>query len=150
MAVDPSLVNYGLDWSCTWRTQSFELPDGSTQTLYACDLEENGLEVTGRTLLAEAISRRLSTFRGTLIDDPDYGFDVTQYVNDDIDARTLGELAAGCDAEAKKDERVLDSSTTATLAGGVLILAMSLRDLAGPFRLTLSVSDVGVQILQVR
>lgn len=109
--------------------------------------------VDGRTALAEAIARRLSTPRGTLAwigDDPDYGYDLRQHLADDLTPQALAAIGPRVEAEALADERVRAARATATLVGGVLRVALALTDAAGPFRFTLSVDAVNVTVLQVQ
>ena len=113
------------------------------------DLDPNMVDIGGRTLLIQACVRRLITYRGTLIDDPNYGTDVRTFLNADIDARMLGQIGAQVDAELIKDERVLRSNTSATFLDNVLMLSVAIVDGSGPFRLTLAVSQVTVAVLAV-
>lgn len=130
--VFPSQVNYGLDLSCV------------------TDLDPGMVEVTGRTCLVQALARRLITARGTLIDDPNYGFDLNQFLNDDLDAADVARIGSGIDAEFLKDERVLSSTTTAVLnVGGALVVTAQIQDQQGPFKLVLSVGSVSATILSI-
>jgi len=130
---------YGHDWSCT------------------NDVDIAGVEVDGITCLAQALYRRLITPRGGLIDDPNYGFDIQQFLNDDffqngtVTQGSLAMIASQVDSEMRKDERVLRSQTTMALgAGGVITLAIAITPLAGPnFKLVIAASAVTVQLLQV-
>lgn len=140
-------VSYGRDLSCFLRNVSLPMPDGSTFVTVTFDLSTDMAEVDGRQGLAEALARRLVTTRGTLLDDPDYGFDVRQYLNDDLAPRDLALIASGCEQEMLKDERVLRASATATLLNGVLLISISVIDAKGPFKLTLSAADVTIAIL---
>lgn len=125
------MTDYGLDLSCV------------------DDLTPGMVEVTGRIVLAQAIARRLMTPRGYLCDDPTYGYDVTQRVNDDMSARDLAMLYANVRNECLKDERVMDAAVTGTLSSGVLLLTITLTDGDGPFALVLGVTNVDVTILRV-
>jgi len=126
-----STPNYGTDLSCVF------------------DLDPGMVEVSGRLLLAQACVRRLITARGTLIDDLNYGFDVTQFLNDDLDPADLARIASSIDAELTKDERVFSSSTTVSLALNVLTISTQMTPSAGPtFQLTLAVNAVSVALLQ--
>lgn len=128
-----TLPNYGHDLSCT------------------TDLDPAMVEVDGVTCLAQALFRRVITPRGTLIDDANYGFDLTQFINDDLSTSDLARVGAGVDAEFLKDERVFRSSTTVTLLStGILTVVSSVTPSAGPtFKLTLAITQVTQQILQV-
>ena len=133
------------------------------------DLDPTMAEVSGRLCLSQNLARRLITPRGTLIDDPNYGYDLTQYLNADIGPSDIAQIQAGVEAEFLKDERVLDATIvaqfvgptqvqaalTATIANpqpvplGVLIITATVTDSTGPFTLVLSVSNVTVTLLAV-
>jgi hypothetical protein len=143
--------DYGTDFSLGFELVELEYPDGSFRTSHHVDFTEDFAEVSGRTVLIQSQLRRIASPRGTLIDDPDYGSDVTRYCNDDIDPRDVGSIAAEMDAEFVKDERVKSSTTTATLDDeGGLTTNSEIEDLFGPFSLVLSISKVTVKVLEVR
>lgn len=107
-------------------------------------------EVTGRILIAQRVARRYITPRGRLIDDPNFGFDMTQFVNDDLSPADIARIRAGAEAEALKDEEVLAASVSiAVSVVGLMIVTVILQDAKGPFTLVLNVSEVTVQILSV-
>lgn len=112
------------------------------------DLDQNFALVSGRTALGQAVARRLITPRGRLLNDPDYGFDLRQYLNDDLGPGDPARIASGIEQEALKDERVLTASAQVTLMAGVMTVAIALQDAAGPFTLVLAVSAVTVSILK--
>lgn len=113
------------------------------------DITSPGYYVSGNRAVAEAIARRLQTPRGGLIDDPDYGFDLTAYVNADISPADIALIQSNVDAECLKDERVAAAVSTVTLlATGVLTVVIQLTAGSGPFTLVLAVSDVTVSLLQ--
>ena len=118
------------------------------------DLDPRCPVVTGRRLLAEAVARRWITPRGGLIDDPNYGTDVTAYINDDIKPSDLASLQSAMSQEAQKDERVnsCDVSIEIPPAGiGKYTITALLHDNDGPFQLVVSVDTVSknVQLLSV-
>lgn len=114
------------------------------------DLTDDCAVVTDRVCFIQAIVRRLTTPRGTLIDDPNYGEDVTAWINDDMSPSDIGALQAAVGAECLKDERCLAASAVAVLQkNGVLKLTITLQDADGPFRLVLAVSDVSAKVLEV-
>lgn len=135
MSVLPAQVNpplgYGTDLSCV------------------SDLTAAMTEVTGRTALAEALARRLQTPRGGLIDDPNYGYDVTGEIDDDLTTRDIARIASQVDAECAKDERVISTTTTAVFLSGALTLSIDIRDSAGPFKLVLLATSVSLSVLKV-
>ncbi|GAC1536293.1 MAG: hypothetical protein NVS3B10_00050 [Polyangiales bacterium] len=121
------------------------------------DLDPAMVEVDGRTALAQALARRIQTPRGTLLDDPNYGTDVTGEIDADLTPAQVAAIAGNVDQEFLKDERVLSSATTLTTtsAGGGNVAAASLTltsnivDSLGPFKLTLLATAVTVSVLQV-
>jgi len=126
-------------------------PDFGSSWSCVTDLVMPSTMATGFRVVAEAIARRWSTPRGRLIDDPDYGYDVTGMVGDTLDTRGLARLATALAHEAEKDERVKTAQVTVALAGdSMLIVTGSIETSEGPFKLVVSVSDVSVTLLQVR
>ena len=122
---------YGVDLSCVF------------------DIDPMGAEVTGQTLLGQALVRRITCPRGRLLSDPNYGYDVTGEINDDIqlNSNEAAQIMANMDQEFLKDERVSASVTTGTFFGGVLQTTSVITSGAGPFSLVLGISSVTVQIL---
>lgn len=125
------MADFGSAWSCV------------------SDLTMPAQMVTGHRVVAEAIIRRWQTPRGGLIDDPNYGFDLSGYISDDIDKKDIARITQAAAAEALKDERVLTADVQIQFIGGVLIASGSFTTAQGPFRLVASVSNVTVQLLQV-
>jgi len=124
--------------------------DFGTDLSCVTDIAADGRAVTGRLVVAEACARRLITPRGRLIDDPDYGFDLTAYVNEDLTPSDLAALRSGAEQECAKDERVTSAVVEAELDGaGLLIVNIDLSTGDGPFSLVLAVSATSVSILSV-
>lgn len=124
---------YGQDWSCT------------------NDVDPGGLEVSGVLILAQALYRRIITPRGALIYDPNYGFDIRQYLNADVAQGDVARIAFNVDTEFRKDQRVLRSASnvTFTAQGGLLTLFSSVTPLAqNSFSLVVVATAVTVQLLQ--
>lgn len=98
--------------------------------------------------VSEATIRRLSTARGTLVDDPDYGLDLRSYCNRGVPARELAQLAGGIRNEVTKDDRIETATVTASLAGTnelrVQITITPVDPATEPFRLTLAVTSADV------
>ena len=100
--------------------------------------------------VAEAVLRRWSTSRGELIDDPNYGTNVQNSLQDDLSPRDVAYLGQQLAAEAQKDERVLKAVVTVTLTtAGLLTVVGSIQTAAGPFKLVVSVTQLSVQLLLV-
>jgi len=109
--------------------------------------------VKGNRVVGEAIARRLTSPRGQLVDDPNYGFALSEFVNADLTPTDLVRIQASVQAECVKDERVFSAVATVTLAttaaGAVLIATIVVTTATGPFLLVLSVNDISAEILQV-
>lgn len=108
--------------------------------------------VSGRTALVQAIARRWTTVRGTLAwinDDPDYGEPVQEFIGSESDGRTNFVVASRLEREALRDERVKAARVTTSITAGRLTILAQITDADGPFRLTLAVSSVGVELLKV-
>lgn len=115
------------------------------------DISEEGRTVTGAMLLGQAIVRRLMTPRGMLLGCPDYGTDLREYINEDVDELTLVRIRAEARAEIMKDERVtnvtfLDSGYDRETK--TLTLAMAVEANEGALTLKIAVSDVTVELLE--
>ena len=124
------MIDYGTDLSCV---------DDFTPSM--------GLS-TGRRLLAEACARRLITPQGSLRRHPLYGYDVRGELNSDVSRADLARINANVNHQLLRDERIVSCSCQTTLKKtGELQLDIALTDGAGPFSLTLKISDVTVQIL---
>jgi hypothetical protein len=99
--------------------------------------------------LAEAIIRRLSTARGTLIDDFDYGLDLRGFCSRGVPASELAELAGRVRLEISKDDRIDTATVSASYAHGELRLTVRITPFdaqLGGFRLTLAVTSAEVLI----
>lgn len=115
------------------------------------DLDPSFAPIVGKRVLAEAIARRLSTRRGGLPYDLNYGTDVRSWLNESMSTDAASRCAQACEAEASKDERVYsaDAQVTFELATSRLTIRMSVQSGEGPFALVLSVSAVSVELLEV-
>ena len=115
------------------------------------DFDKSLTTVTGQRAVAEAVARRLITPRGGLFYDPNYGYDVRLLLNNSMLQSDVYAVTAAIEAECEKDERVYDAQvsikTTASLE--TLLISIKLQTSAGPFLLTLSVSNVTVDILTI-
>ena len=133
------------------------------------DLTPTMTTSSGRQCLAEAIYRRMTTPRGGLIYDPNYGFDLTAYIEDDITGSDLGTIQAGILQQCAQDERIVSAKCAVQFVGsnqvtsatsgivanpkpgtqGVLVVTLIITDSMGPFKLVVSASSLSVQLLQV-
>jgi hypothetical protein len=130
----PAVINLG---SC-WGT-----PNGQ-------DLSMPSYMASGTLCVAEAILRRWTTSQGQLIDDPNYGYNITDLIGADLGPRDISYAQQQAAAEALKDERVLAITVTLTLSvAGLLQVVANGVTAAGPFQFVASVSNVTTQLLLV-
>ncbi len=99
---------------------------------------------SGRQALAESLLRRFQTSRGALWYAPDYGLNLTRFVNARTPETAIGQLV---ERESLKDERVLNASADVTRTGVDLSIDLTITDDEGPFTLTIAANEVTVQIL---
>ena len=131
------------------------MADLGTDISCVSDVDPQCTVVSGRRLLAEAVARRWITPRGMLIDDPNYGTDVTDFIDADVTRASLASMRASMIAEALKDERVESCEVVITPppgglgATGAYHVTATLADAAGPFDLTLAITDVTVDLIEV-
>jgi len=120
------------------------------------DLEEAMPEVSGQTVLAQALVRRLDCPRGGLPDDGDYGIDLRGFLNRGLTTDEVRGLAGAIRSELSKDDRVDTVAVTVapTTTGQSIRVSIQVvpRDatLGGPFTLILAVTDGGALIEEMR
>lgn len=117
-------------------------------------LTQPAKKASGFLVVGQAIARRWSTPRGRLIDDPNYGTDVTDAVNGDFAPSDIARLQVQLALEAEKDERVLSCSVRVTLSSPqaqrrTLTVTGTVQTAGGPFVLVVSVDQVSVALLQI-
>jgi len=113
------------------------------------DISETGDMVSGFDLLAQAVLIRLSTGR-TVIDAPEDGIDLTDYLSRGMTAAQLASLKSTIESEILKDERFLAARATVTTIGATaeeIHVSLELDTDAGPFTLVLGAAEAGVAIL---
>ena len=104
-----------------------------------------GATVSGLTALAQALIRRITTPRGRLLNDPNYGYDIAGELEDDVTTQQVAAIAANVDQEFLKDQRVFSSVTTVTLeTDGQLDVSSQVQSALGPFSLVFSLSAMGI------
>lgn len=110
------------------------------------DIDPNFALVSGQKVLAQALARRLITPRGTLLEDPEYGFDLRAFLND---THSAFRVESGIESELLKDERVDDVSATTTYdeLSGRLTVEARVTSSEGPFDFILGVTDVTVELV---
>ena len=126
------MANFGLAWSCV---SGLTMPS---------------IMVTGFRVVAEAIARRWQTPNGTLINDSTYGYDLSQFIGNDLDPATIGRIGLAAAAEAEKDQRVRSCFATISLIDNVMLVNARVETAQGPFSMVVSVSQLSLTLLQVK
>jgi hypothetical protein len=107
--------------------------------------------ISGRRAVAEAVARRWSMRRGTLVTDEDAGLDLRDWLNAALSQADLYALASALKTEGERDERVAEVDVTVRLDPSTSVLtvigAITPID-SDAFRLVLNVSAVTVEILE--
>ena len=90
IASTPTTTNYGIDLVCV------------------SDLDPKLAETRDDTIesLAQDLFHRVTTERGTIIDDPDFGEDVLSYASRAIEPKDYASIAGRLASECRKDDRV--------------------------------------------
>jgi hypothetical protein len=103
---------------------------------------------TGRKNLGNAIARRLSTPRGSLYYDPDYGEDIRGSINASSTLNEIADLQSRVTAQCELEERVQSADVTArfSLQTSSLRLDTVIEDADGPFNLILLVTGASVEL----
>lgn len=114
------------------------------------DLDSGMGLFTGPKIVAEAVARRLTTPRGGLFYDPNYGTDLRRWLNAAIDEKDIPDIRAEIETEAELDERVATADvsvefdrSSASIKAKIELTLVDDRT----FRFTLSVSQLSAAIL---
>ena len=111
------------------------------------DLDPGMAEVSGVAMMGEAAHRRVNTPRGAVIDDPNYGIDVFDFLNAEATPAEVAQVPGLIDQEQLKDQRIQSSETTFDTTVTPNTLTTLLATAAGPFTLTQPVSAITAAIL---
>lgn len=104
---------------------------------------------SGRRNLAYACARRLDTRRGSLIRDDDYGEDMREELNAEVEEYDLRQIESKARAELLKEPRVESVNVDATynFSRQSLDLSITIDDGDGPFTFILSISTLTIDLL---
>lgn len=107
--------------------------------------------VSGKTNLAMALYRRLTTTRGGLFYDSDYGYNLTDLLNADLSTSDISNARGAIIAECLKDERVQSVAVTMAFNPSTqsLDLDIEVETAIGPFDLILRATQTTVEILRL-
>ncbi len=116
------MPDYGLDISCT------------------TDMDPSLRLVSGPTLMREAVVRRLTCRKGSLLSDPLYGIDIRDFLNSKFDSTSLARIQSLVTGELLGDERIQSVTTIASYAtvSKTLTLRIQGTGALGPFNLTIT------------
>ncbi len=111
-------------------------------------------KTTAQRLLGEALVRRLITERGSLLDDPTYGFALIDFLGDDFDAVKLAALPGLVRLELQKDERVDSVRVTArsVQVGATIEVTLEIQVEGvevGPFDLVVRATELELSVLRL-
>jgi phage baseplate assembly protein W len=115
----------------------------------ADDLAFNMAELTkdNMLLVVQSCYRRLTTRRGTLDYDPDYGIDVLHLLNAGLTRTDLIRIQGQVVCELSKDDRLETVECRATFAEETLTLEITGMTRVGEFELTMGVTAAGAKLL---
>lgn len=113
------------------------------------ELDPGFRETTGNQMLGEAIARRWITPRGGILLDPNYGFDLNDYLDADVTAQDIARIQNSLEVEALKDQRIINATVQVSILNGNLVVNASLTTANGPFTLVVSVNNLNTTLLQV-
>jgi len=107
------------------------------------DLDPGLRLVTGTRNVAWDIAWRIQTVRGGLFYDANYGAGMIESCHDVVDRRVLSTCQATIQAELRKDDRILSSTTSVRWSPATRTMSSELvcTSAAGPFRLVANVSE---------
>ena len=103
--------------------------------------------IDGIEQLAQALFARIVTPTGALVDDPSFGYDVRESLNDSDPSPAR--IAAAVRSQWLADERVLDAQVGVTFEGETLTVTGFVESSAGPFRLVIAIGALTSALLSV-
>lgn len=111
------------------------------------DLDPTFTLLDSRRIVAEAVARRLTTPRGSLVDNPLYGFDVRTLLHASASPAQRASWEQQIEAQAIADERVQAAQVSLVKQDRGWRVGVRLVTADGPFRLVVSVNDVRAALL---
>lgn len=133
-------------------TQSFGPFDAGDDIDCTVDTGKTFAVVKGLRNLGNALARRLTTARGSLLYDTSYGVDVRRYLKMGFTPALLAQVKSDIAAEVSKDERVQNPNVTVTVNLAAQTMQISVvSELApgAPFELVFRVDALTVELLTV-
>ncbi len=105
--------------------------------------------VSGRTALIHRLCVRLRTPRGRFSRWPNFGTNIAAFLLTKVPPTAI---ASAAESECLKDEQVQDVKATAEVqvGGRSLLLRLEIFDSAGPFKLTLEISQAKLDLIELQ
>ena len=125
--------------------------DVSTFAGPSMDLDPTFTVISGPRVVAERIARRLTTPRGGLFYDVNYGTDIRDFLNAGV-TNQLSAIQELCNQEALKEETVQASNCSVTFNAqtSLMTIVYRLQLASGPFQFTLNVSQLAASVFVPR
>lgn len=125
------------------------LPDGSL------DIDPTMREVGGLQVLAQSLVIRQLNNPGAILGYPDECINIRNWLNKGFTQAQIQQIGASVQAQILRDQRVNRQGTSVQVTfqqfaqprGGVLTLLENIQASAGPFSLTLGISQVTIGVL---
>lgn len=116
----------------------------------ADDLTDTFGEVSGPIAVAQANYRRLITGPGEILDDPDYGYDLSTLIQRPLLRETLLQIPSRIEQELLLDDRNLSVEVALTGEGTDLTIDVRVESASGPYTLTLGLTDSALLLREMR
>jgi hypothetical protein len=112
------------------------------------DLDEKEVIVTGIDAVAQDLFHVLIEPRGSNLDDPDRGADITSFVNSKQDPGFLASLPGRLGNAAELLPEIVASEGTAKIVGPDTVCDMVFSTAKGPFRLIFELTPENVNVIK--
>lgn len=110
-----------------------------------------GRLVSGPLAVAQAVYRRWTTTRGMLLEDPNYGRNVKDYLSMELTLATAQRIPGELKSEAMKDDRIdscdVDSNISGRGAALTVDLGFDFHCADGPFSLSVLLTPTTAEII---
>lgn len=117
------------------------------------DVDPTMREISGLQVLAQSLVIRQLNNPGAILGYPDECINIANWLNKGFTQAQIHQLGGSVSAQLKRDQRVRSANVQATFQqfsqprGGVLTLLENIVSSAGPFSLTLGISQVTIGVL---
>jgi phage baseplate assembly protein W len=114
----------------------------------ATDIDRNLAETDSTTVasLAQDAFHRVTTPRGSLVDDPNYGVDLRALLSTGLTPSTTRSIATLVHGELIKDDRIADTTVTLAISGGVKLPVYTVTITITPADVSLAAFDLVVSV----